>query len=97
MPKNILLLEVFDFGVYRYSICNIGPLLGPENRAYFIKVAYRRNRLKENFVSGKMFTTLHLRKKWSQISGIPDPESGFEIYNFRILNVVYEWSQSGLT
>ena len=50
--------------------------------------AHRINHFREKFVSQKMFAIIHLRKKSSQISGIPDPESESGLYIFRILKKV---------
>ena len=52
-------------------------LLRPKNRASFIKVSYWRNHFKENFVSEKMFATMHLRKKI--VSNFRNSGSGIRI------------------
>ena len=53
---------------------------GPKNGAYFIKVAYRRYHFRETFVSGKVFATMHLRKKL--VSNFRNPDSDYIISRF---------------
>ena len=56
------------------------PKSRPENRAYFIKAAHRRNHSRVKLATRKMFAMMHLRKKSFQIFRNPDPDyiiSGF--------------------
>ena len=53
-------------------------LLRPKNRASFIKVSNWRNHFRENFVSEKMFATMHLRKK--MVSNFRNSGSGIRIW-----------------
>ena len=53
------------------------PKSWPENRAYFIKAAHRRNHSRVKLATRKMFAMMHLRKK--KFSNFPDSGSGIRI------------------
>ena len=57
-------------------MCGKGALLGLKFGHISLRLPIEGIILKENFVSGKMFATINLRKKWSLFSGIPYPKSG---------------------
>ena len=61
------------------------PKSRPENRAYFIKAAHRRNHSRVKLATRKMFAMMHLRKK--KFSNFPDSGSG--LYNFRIFKIFW--------
>ena len=77
----IFLKPYYEFSILvkisKTTLINNWSKFRPKGRAYFIKAAYRRNHLREYFVSGKMFATMHLRKK--MFSKIRNSGSGIRI------------------
>ena len=56
---------------------NLWSYYRPKYWAQFIKASYRRNHFRQKFITGKIFATIHLRKKL--VSNFPDSGSGIRI------------------